>query len=102
MFFFVFLVLADQKLAQAKAYAEIDNAPEERSRGITINVAHVEYETTNRHYSHTDCPGHADYIKVLLHRFLDCISLRSFDFQPWFWAYFTERLIIIYAWKMGV
>ena len=42
----------------------IDNAPEERNRGITINVAHVEYATDNRHYAHTDCPGHADFIKV--------------------------------------
>lgn len=47
-----------------KQYADIDNAPEEKARGITINVAHVEYETEVRHYSHTDCPGHADYIKV--------------------------------------
>lgn len=47
-----------------KQYADIDNAPEEKARGITINVAHVEYETEARHYSHTDCPGHADYIKV--------------------------------------
>lgn len=59
-------VLADQKLAQAKKYAEIDNAPEERARGITINVAHVEYQTENRHYGHTDCPGHADYIKNMI------------------------------------
>ena len=51
-------------MAKAKRYDEIDNAPEERARGITINVAHVEYQTNNRHYGHTDCPGHADYIKV--------------------------------------
>lgn len=51
-------------MAKMKQYADIDNAPEEKARGITINVAHVEYETTARHYSHTDCPGHADYIKV--------------------------------------
>ncbi|XP_077533643.1 mitochondrial translation elongation factor Tu 1 [Haemaphysalis longicornis] len=59
-------VLADEKLAAAKKYEEIDNAPEEQARGITINVAHVEYSTSNRHYSHTDCPGHADYIKNMI------------------------------------
>ena len=45
---------------QVKSFAEIDNAPEERQRGITINTSHVEYETENRHYAHVDCPGHAD------------------------------------------
>ncbi|XP_077300035.1 elongation factor Tu-like [Arctopsyche grandis] len=59
-------VLSDLDLAQEKGYAEIDNAPEERARGITINVAHVEYQTENRHYGHTDCPGHADYIKNMI------------------------------------
>ncbi|XP_044754591.1 elongation factor Tu [Coccinella septempunctata] len=59
-------VLADQKLALAKKYADIDNAPEEKARGITINVAHVEYQTESRHYGHTDCPGHADYIKNMI------------------------------------
>lgn len=53
-------------MAEIKAYNEIDNAPEEKARGITINVAHVEYQTENRHYSHTDCPGHADYIKNMI------------------------------------
>ncbi|KAI8440577.1 hypothetical protein MSG28_001807 [Choristoneura fumiferana] len=57
-------VLADLNLAQKKGYSDIDNAPEEKARGITINVAHVEYQTESRHYGHTDCPGHADYIKV--------------------------------------
>ena len=52
--------------AQYKKYADIDNAPEERERGITINAAHIEYETEKRHYSHTDCPGHADYIKNMI------------------------------------
>ena len=47
-------------------YADIDNAPEERERGITINTAHVEYETEKRHYAHVDCPGHADYIKNMI------------------------------------
>lgn len=59
-------VLADQKLAKARGYEEIDNAPEEKARGITINVAHIEYQTEQRHYGHTDCPGHADYIKNMI------------------------------------
>ena len=59
-------VLAAQGLAQAKSYEEIDNAPEERERGVTINVHHAEYETTARHYAHVDCPGHADYIKNMI------------------------------------
>ncbi|XP_055383103.1 elongation factor Tu [Condylostylus longicornis] len=59
-------VLADKKLAESKKYSEIDNAPEEKARGITINVAHVEYQTEKRHYGHTDCPGHADYIKNMI------------------------------------
>ncbi|XP_026472469.1 elongation factor Tu, mitochondrial [Ctenocephalides felis] len=59
-------VLADRDMAESKGYAEIDNAPEERARGITINVAHIEYQTENRHYGHTDCPGHADYIKNMI------------------------------------
>jgi elongation factor Tu len=50
----------------AKAFDEIDNAPEEKERGITINTAHVEYETDNRHYAHVDCPGHADYVKNMI------------------------------------
>nr|AAL13722.1 GM14682p [Drosophila melanogaster] len=59
-------VLADKQLAESKKYNEIDNAPEEKARGITINVAHVEYQTETRHYGHTDCPGHADYIKNMI------------------------------------
>lgn len=59
-------VLAEKQMAKVKRYDEIDNAPEERARGITINVAHVEYMTNNRHYGHTDCPGHADYIKNMI------------------------------------
>merc|ERR1711953_10443 len=59
-------VLAEKKLAKYKDYASIDNAPEERNRGITINVAHLEYETDARHYAHTDCPGHADFIKNMI------------------------------------
>ena len=50
----------------AMNYADIDKAPEEKARGITINTAHVEYETANRHYAHVDCPGHADYIKNMI------------------------------------
>jgi elongation factor Tu len=59
-------VLSKKGMAQAKAYDEIDAAPEERERGITINTAHVEYETENRHYAHVDCPGHADYVKNMI------------------------------------
>src|SRR3974377_2338926 len=55
-----------QGLAEYKAYDQIDNAPEEKARGITINTAHVEYETKNRHYAHVDCPGHADYVKNMI------------------------------------
>jgi len=58
--------LAEKGLAQAKKYDEIDAAPEEKARGITINTAHVEYETENRHYAHVDCPGHADYVKNMI------------------------------------
>jgi elongation factor Tu len=59
-------VLAARKLAQFVAFDQIDKAPEERERGITIAIAHVEYETANRHYAHVDCPGHADYIKNMI------------------------------------
>jgi len=57
-------VLSEEKKAKFKAYDEIDKAPEEKSRGITISATTVEYSTENRHYAHVDCPGHADYIKV--------------------------------------
>ena len=59
-------VLADSGLAEKKDYSSIDAAPEEKERGITINTAHVEYETVNRHYAHVDCPGHADYVKNMV------------------------------------
>ena len=59
-------VLSKKGMAQQKAYDEIDGAPEEKARGITINTAHVEYETENRHYAHVDCPGHADYVKNMI------------------------------------
>ncbi len=58
--------LAEKGFAQKKSYADIDAAPEERERGITINTAHVEYETEKRHYAHVDCPGHADYVKNMI------------------------------------
>jgi len=58
--------LAEKGYAQAKKYDEIDGAPEEKARGITISTAHVEYETDNRHYAHVDCPGHADYVKNMI------------------------------------
>jgi len=59
-------VLAEKKLAQFMAYDQIDKAPEEKERGITIAIAHVEYETEKRHYAHVDCPGHADYVKNMI------------------------------------
>ena len=59
-------VLAKQGLSEVKSFDQIDNAPEEKERGITINTAHVEYETANRHYAHVDCPGHADYVKNMV------------------------------------
>ena len=60
-------VLANQKTGtQFRAFDSIDNAPEEKARGVTINIAHIEYETANRHYAHVDCPGHADYIKNMI------------------------------------
>jgi elongation factor Tu len=60
------MVLAKRGLAKERSYDSIDNAPEERERGITINTAHVEYETDKRHYAHVDCPGHADYVKNMV------------------------------------
>ena len=59
-------VLADAGLSEARAYDQIDNAPEEKERGITINTSHVEYQTEGRHYAHVDCPGHADYVKNMV------------------------------------
>ena len=59
-------VLAKDGMAQAQAYDQIDGAPEEKERGITINTAHVEYQTDKRHYAHVDCPGHADYVKNMI------------------------------------
>ncbi len=59
-------VLANKGLAEKKDFSSIDSAPEEKERGITINTAHIEYETENRHYAHVDCPGHADYVKNMV------------------------------------
>ncbi|MGB3715663.1 MAG: GTP-binding protein, partial [Candidatus Promineifilaceae bacterium] len=59
-------VLAMKGMADFRAFESIDNAPEEKERGITIAIAHVEYETDNRHYAHVDCPGHRDYIKNMI------------------------------------
>ncbi|UAY56376.1 elongation factor Tu [Arachidicoccus terrestris] len=59
-------ILSQQGLAQVRNYDDIDGAPEEKERGITINTAHVEYQTTTRHYAHVDCPGHADYVKNMI------------------------------------
>ena len=59
-------VLAEHGGAEARSFAEIDNAPEEKERGITIATSHVEYQTENRHYAHVDCPGHADYVKNMI------------------------------------
>lgn len=59
-------VMADKGFSEAKSFDQIDNAPEEKERGITINTSHVEYATANRHYAHVDCPGHADYVKNMV------------------------------------
>ncbi len=60
------MVFHKQGLADIKDYASIDSAPEEKARGITINTAHIEYQTSKRHYAHVDCPGHADYVKNMI------------------------------------
>jgi elongation factor Tu len=60
------MALSKKGLSEQRSFDSIDNAPEERERGITIATAHVEYETANRHYAHVDCPGHADYIKNMI------------------------------------
>ena len=59
-------VLAEKGLSELRSFDSIDNAPEEKERGITINTAHIEYQTANRHYAHVDCPGHADYVKNMV------------------------------------
>ena len=74
-------VLSKKFGGEAKDYSQIDNAPEEKARGITIATAHVEYETKNRHYAHIDCPGHADYVKNMITGMCMCICtyMRYFD-----------------------
>ena len=59
-------VLAKKGLSELRSFDSIDNAPEEKERGITINTSHVEYQTASRHYAHVDCPGHADYVKNMV------------------------------------
>src|SRR3979411_3559700 len=59
-------VLSKKGMAEARAYDSIDNAPEEKERGITINTAHVEYQSDKRHYAHVDCPGHAEYVNTMI------------------------------------
>jgi len=65
-------VLSSQGLAETRDFSSIDNAPEEKERGITINTSHIEYETGNRHYAHVDCPGHADYVKNMVTGYWSC------------------------------
>ena len=60
------MVMSKQSGGESRSFAEIDSAPEEKARGITINTSHVEYETETRHYAHVDCPGHADYVKNMI------------------------------------
>ena len=74
-------VLAKKGLSELRSFDSIDNAPEEKERGITINTSHVEYETANRHYAHVDCPGHADYVKNMVTVLLRWMVLSSFVLQ---------------------
>lgn len=80
-------MLADTGGANYKKYEDIDNAPEEKARGITINASHVEYSTANRHYAHTDCPGHADYVKVIYFPFMKQLP------TSWFPRLFSECIL---------
>lgn len=87
-------MLAEKGKAKFKSYTDIDSAPEEKSRGITISAAHIEYETDNRHYSHIDCPGHADYIKNMIAGMCVCVCvLREMKFcKSLFWQ-FAQKFI---------
>ena len=87
-------MLAEKGKAKFKSYTDIDSAPEEKSRGITISAAHIEYETDNRHYSHIDCPGHADYIKNMIAGTCVCVCvLREMKFcKSLFWQ-FAQKFI---------
>ena len=75
-------VLAKKGLSELRSFDSIDNAPEEKERGITINTSHVEYQTANRHYAHVDCPGHADYVKNMVLVLLRWMVLSSWLLQP--------------------
>lgn len=79
-------VLSERDLAEHKDYDEIDNAPEEKARGITINAAHVEYATNARHYSHVDCPGHADFVKNMI--------TGASQMDGWYLVHSTQTTII--------
>ena len=77
------MVLAKKGLSEIRSFDSIDNAPEEKERGITINTAHIEYQTAKRHYAHVDCPGHADYIKNMISGAQFERTFRSVDnFEP--------------------
>lgn len=82
-------------MASVKAYDEIDNAPEEKKRGITINIAHVEYQTEKRHYSHTDCPGHSDYVKVCFIRLKHYFHFIFLRFVIMFMIFLRDIILII-------
>ena len=71
-------VLAKKGLSELRSFDSIDNAPEEKERGITINTSHVEYSTANRHYAHVDCPGHADYVKNMVTGAAQMEAVRNF------------------------
>ena len=78
--------MSEARGGEIKNYADIDNAPEERERGITISTAHVEYESEARHYAHVDCPGHADYVKnmiLVLHKWMALLLLSLQLMDPW-------------------
>jgi len=81
-------VLSEEKKAKFKAYEEIDKAPEEQSRGITIMATTVEYSTDNRHYAHVDCPGHADYIKVIISYCHVLQSVVQLSVKQYKWGHF--------------
>ena len=81
------LILAKSGGAEAQKYEDIDAAPEEKERGITINTAHVEYETESRHYAHVDCPGHADYVKNMKSKGFRIIRSSGEDtYIKWAWT----------------
>ena len=94
-------ILASKGLAEKKGYDEIDAAPEEKERGITINTAHVEYATAKRHYAHVDCPGHADYVKNMITGAaqMDGAILVVGSYR---WPYATTREHILLARQVGV